>query len=153
MLFDVLRAARLVREERFDGGPLKVREFISRNSRHRFASLNLADFGVRNVDFRSEMGRIADMLLSRYVKMTRMNQNGTFYGKGIYRRVGRDRTLLPVTGFMCFFRKVRLFFQVLFGWLAKALAQVLSGAFSYEKITITDGLHPSFPEAGSTSKV
>src|SRR5271170_6064807 len=55
-------AARLVRKERSDGSPHKVREFISHDSTLRFGSLNHAYIGVRNVDFRSEMGRIADML-------------------------------------------------------------------------------------------
>ena len=58
----VALAARLVRKERSDGSPFKVREFISHDSRLRFGSLNYADPGVRNVDFRSEMGRIADIL-------------------------------------------------------------------------------------------
>ena len=49
-------------EERPDGSPLKVREFVSHDSRLRFETLNHAYRCVRNVEFRSEMGRIADML-------------------------------------------------------------------------------------------
>ena len=37
-----------------DGTPLKVREFISHDSKPRFGSLNHADPGFRNVDFTSE---------------------------------------------------------------------------------------------------
>ena len=42
--------ARLVRKERPDGSPLKVREFVSHDSRHRFGGLNHACLGVRNVE-------------------------------------------------------------------------------------------------------
>jgi hypothetical protein len=59
---DPRHSAWLIRKEWSDDSPLKVREFISHDSRSGFGSLNHVDPGLRNVDFRSEMGRIADML-------------------------------------------------------------------------------------------
>ena len=69
----VALAARLVRKERSDGSPFKVREFISHDSRLRFGSLNYADPGVRNVDFQvrdwPDSGHTSAM--SKATRMTR----------------------------------------------------------------------------------
>ena len=67
--------ARLIRKERPDGSPLKVREFVSHDSRPRFGSLNHAYLGVRNAELQSEMAPIADMLQISQ-KTTRMTRNG-----------------------------------------------------------------------------
>src|SRR4029077_2827012 len=55
-------AARLIRKERPDGSPLKVRKFVSHDSRPRFGSLNRAYLSVRNAELQSEKAPIADML-------------------------------------------------------------------------------------------
>src|SRR6516165_10388619 len=47
---DPRHAARLVRKERPDGSPLKVREFVSHDSSPRFGSLNHAYLGVGNAE-------------------------------------------------------------------------------------------------------
>src|SRR4051812_11357921 len=56
-------AARLVRKERRDGRPLIVREFVSRDSRLRFGSLNHIYLAARNETEGPKMGRITDMPL------------------------------------------------------------------------------------------
>jgi hypothetical protein len=69
------RTARLVRKERPDSSPLKVREFVSHDSRHQFGSLNHARLGVRNADLQvrdgPDSGHIADI-----IRETRMTQSG-----------------------------------------------------------------------------
>ena len=74
---DPRHAARLVRKERPDGSPLKVREFVSHNSRPRFGSLNHAYLGVRNAELQvrdgPDSGHAADMS-----KTTRMTQHRTW---------------------------------------------------------------------------
>jgi hypothetical protein len=72
---DPRHAARLVRKERPDGSPLKVREFVSHDSRPRLGSLNHAYLGVRNVELQVRGGpdseHAADM-----PKATRMTRSG-----------------------------------------------------------------------------
>ena len=69
---DPRHAARLVRKERSDGSPLKVRKCISHDSRLRFGSLNHACPRVRNVEFQvrdgPDSGHAADM--SNSMRMT-----------------------------------------------------------------------------------
>jgi hypothetical protein len=48
--------------EKPDGGPLKVREFISHDSRLRFGNLNHAYVEIRNVELAGPMGGIAKYL-------------------------------------------------------------------------------------------
>jgi hypothetical protein len=62
-----------VRKERPDGSPLKVREFVSHDSRPRFGSLNHAYLGVRNAELQvrdePDSGHAADT--SKTTRMTR----------------------------------------------------------------------------------
>jgi len=74
-VIDPRHAARLVRKERPDGSPLKVREFVSHDSRSRFGSLNHVYLGTRNAELQvrdgSDSGHAVDMS-----KATRITLNG-----------------------------------------------------------------------------